>query len=185
MRLLISGQLNNVLAPVDGNLLATELRAGPAQFFVENVSTFAITTGLPSLGESVAVDGTPPAISSYTLAAGGLTSVQLTLTVSDALTVSAGSVAHIPASVLLPELSEFPASRLNEDLFNGFAVGQYDVLGSRLLEDHIGYDISRLASLSSLGVKLGPDMPGAIDDWAAWLLVRPASNSCNKSGGIL
>ena len=196
MRIRVAGQQNYAAAPVDGSLLATQLpraasRSGPARFFLENFSAFSVGTGQTSLGNSLSGDVTAPSLVSYSLApfagAAGNTSVNVLVTVSDSLGVigNAASASNVPAQVLLPDLSEFPASKLNEDIFNGFALGQYDSLGSRLLQDHIGYDVSRLASLSSLAVKLGPDMPGTLEAWSAWLLVIPDSSSCIKSGGIL
>lgn len=190
MRIRVAGQQNYAAAPVDGSLLATELPRSASRFFLENFSAFSVGSAQTSLGNSLYGDVTAPSLVSYSLApfagAAGNTSVNVVVTVSDSLGLgNIASTSNVPAQVLLPDLSEFPASKLNEDIFNGFALGQYDALGSRLLQDHIGYDVSRLASLSSLAVKLGPGMPGTPEAWSAWLLVIPDSSSCSKSGGIL
>ena len=44
MRIRVAGQQNNVAAPVDGSLLATELSQNASRFFLKNVSAFSVGT---------------------------------------------------------------------------------------------------------------------------------------------
>ena len=70
----------------------------------------------------------------------------------------------------IPELSEFPLSHLNENLYEGFALGQYDAMGDKILSDHIGYDARGLASLCTLRVRFPGLDGGLMSNWAAGLL---------------
>ena len=73
--------------------------------------------------------------------------------------------------VELPDLSEHPLSHLCEDLYEGFALGRYDVLGDRVLADHIGYEARGLESLSALAVRF-PGLDGArMSNWTTGLLL--------------
>lgn len=74
--------------------------------------------------------------------------------------------------VQVPEFSEYPVSHLNEDLYYGFSLGQYDLLGEQILSDHIGYGVESLASFSGLNLRLGlgPGSQAEYGDWAATLL---------------
>jgi hypothetical protein len=75
---------------------------------------------------------------------------------------------------MIPEFSEIPISHLNDDLSNGYAMGAYDVMGDRLLSDHIGYRVGTLAPYSRLNVKL-PSADGG-SHWSATLI-------CSSDGG--
>jgi hypothetical protein len=77
-------------------------------------------------------------------------------------------------TVMIPEFSEVPISHLS----TGFAMGAYDVLGARLLTDHIGYPVGNLAPFPRLNVKL-PGLSlasggGATPHWSGNLIMRQA-----------
>lgn len=65
-----------------------------------------------------------------------------------------------------------PVGHLSEDLYGTFAAGGPDLLGDRVLRDHIGHEVSLadLASASELGVRLGLAGTPA-GDWAAEILL--------------
>jgi hypothetical protein len=74
---------------------------------------------------------------------------------------------------MIPEFSEFPISHLNENLSAGFAMGAYDVLGDRLLSDHIGYPVENLAHFTQLNVKVPAAVGGVVPPfWSGNLLIR-------------
>lgn len=70
----------------------------------------------------------------------------------------------------MPDFSEFPVSHLNENLYHGYVLGQYDVLGDRILSDHIGYTVSDLGRFSSLEIRLPGLVSKELSHWDATLL---------------
>eukprot|EP00873_Tetraselmis_striata_P015588 jgi/Tetstr1/435852/TSEL_024740.t1 len=86
--------------------------------------------------------------------------------------------ARVDTTVLIPEFSEFPFSHLNENLYNGFVAGSYNCLGSRILEDHIGYPVPSLGAFSRINVAC-PDLEegATISHWSANLLIRPNTDA--------
>jgi hypothetical protein len=98
------------------------------------------------------------------------------------------STARVDTTVIVPKISEFHISHLNENLYHGFDLIGYDALGDRLLSDQIGCPMENLAPFSQINVRfpeLQADATGVLQWSRAHLVWRRVNLTIRQKLGDL